>query len=236
MPDPRGARLLDVGAGACVFANAAAAAGFRVTALEPNPNNAPAAAGGVRFVSRLLSPQLLDDATLHEAEFDLITSWHSLEHVPDPRAALELIRRLLKPGGHLLVSVPNSASLQARLGGNRWAYLDMPHHLSHFTPPGLRRLLAAAGFAVERSYNFSAEYEFFGFHQTLLNRVSRSHNFFYNRAKKGRIARAALRHPRWTTAVNAVGFLLLPASALGALLGVALQQPSCVEFVCTPRG
>jgi len=95
--------------------------------------------------------------------------------------------------------------------------------------------VARHGFEVRHTYIFSAEYEFFGFHQTLLNLVSGSHNFFYNRAKKGRGARTPLRHPKWAAFVNSIGGAFLPVSGALALLGIACRRPACVELVCVRR-
>ena len=47
------------------------------------------------------------------------------------------------PAAALLVGVPNLASLQARIGGERWYHLDVPRHRVHFTPAGLRRAARA---------------------------------------------------------------------------------------------
>ena len=60
-----------------------------------------------------------------------IVFWHSLEHLPAPGAAIDHAARRLMPRGVLLVAVPNTASLQARVFGDRWFHLDLPRHLVH---------------------------------------------------------------------------------------------------------
>jgi SAM-dependent methyltransferase len=52
----------------------------------------------------------LDDGDFAPGEFDLITIFHVLEHVPDPRAALARLSAWLRPGGHLYVEVPNAVT------------------------------------------------------------------------------------------------------------------------------
>jgi SAM-dependent methyltransferase len=78
--------------------------------------------------------------------FDAVAFQHALEHVVDPRDDLVRARELLRPGGLLLVAVPNFGSWQRRRFGAAWFHLDLPRHRTHFTSAGLGRLLAACGF------------------------------------------------------------------------------------------
>ena len=73
--------------------------------------------------------------------------WQSLEHVHQPLDVLCAAHRLLTDGGRLLVAVPNFESLASRWFGANWYGLDVPRHLTHFTPDTLRAMLARAGFA-----------------------------------------------------------------------------------------
>lgn len=84
-----------------------------------------------------------------EERFDLVTLWHVLEHLPDPVAALERARALLRPGGRLMLAVPNwQSALRPRVGSAWWA-LEVPRHLWHFEPDTLQAVLERAGFEVE---------------------------------------------------------------------------------------
>ncbi len=76
--------------------------------------------------------------------------WHSLEHLRQPVRALRHAANLLVPGGVLIIAVPNAASLQARLFGDRWLALDLPRHLVHITPPALLSQLPDLGFRIEQ--------------------------------------------------------------------------------------
>ena len=226
------ATILDIGGGACAFANALAGRGHRVTVIEPNQKNSRFAdtTRGVRFIATMFSPEQISNGDLQPNSYDLITMWHSLEHTPNPSEVVKAAYTLLKPGGVLLISVPNFGSLLAAFGGNFWTYLDVPHHLCHFTPSGLRLTLERAGFAMWRSYRFSIEYDPFGWHQTLLNVITRSHNFFYNSRKKQRVDTSYLRFPRWTRLITALGPVLLPVAGLLCLVSLAFRSPACVEF------
>jgi hypothetical protein len=111
----------------------------------------------------------LEEAAYPEGSFDLVVLCHVLEHLSDPKATLEEIRRLLKPGGRLAVSVPNFSSWQARLMGPAWFHLDLPRHLFHFPAHGLRRLLEQAGFRCRSEKHFSLSQNPFGWVQSVLN-------------------------------------------------------------------
>jgi 2-polyprenyl-3-methyl-5-hydroxy-6-metoxy-1,4-benzoquinol methylase len=90
----------------------------------------------------------LPQEALEPGSFDVITMWHSLEHVHEPLSVLCEARHLLAPGGRLLVAVPNIASLPFRWFGPAWYGLDLPRHLTHFSPATLGTLLMRAGFRI----------------------------------------------------------------------------------------
>jgi 2-polyprenyl-3-methyl-5-hydroxy-6-metoxy-1,4-benzoquinol methylase len=100
-----GARALDCGAGGGEFTYLMTSRGFRMTGIEPND--------GYREYARReygvdLRAGTLDDVDFDAGEFDLITMFHVLEHVPDPAAALRRLGGWLRPGGHLYIEVPNA--------------------------------------------------------------------------------------------------------------------------------
>jgi 2-polyprenyl-3-methyl-5-hydroxy-6-metoxy-1,4-benzoquinol methylase len=83
---------------------------------------------------------------------DVVTAMNTLEHVDEPRRLLECIRQMLRPGGRVIIDVPNNYVLvrRAALQG-RWPSLDIGEHINHFVPRTLDRLMATTGFApVER--------------------------------------------------------------------------------------
>lgn len=229
LPMDRRPRVADIGGGACAFANALAEAGCDVLVFEPNPTNARFAntAAGVQFVADPFDATSAEG--IADGSLDGITMWHSLEHVPDPPATLALARRLLRPGGVLYICVPNLDSLQADVGGTHWCYTDIPHHVTHFTPEGLAAVMRKAGFGTLTPHWWNEEYAVFGWYQTLLNLITGSHNYFYNRAKKGRQAEAGP-VPAWTRAATTAGPLLLPVAALAAWWESTASKPACAEL------
>lgn len=230
LPSDRRPRTVDVGGGACAFANALAATGCDVTVFEPNPANRrfADAAAGVRFVPAPFDEGAVAAAGIDDGSLDGITMWHSLEHVPDPAATLALARRLLRRGGVLHVCVPNLDSMQAVAGATRWCYADVPHHVTHFSLDGLAAAMRRAGFDPITPHWWNAEYAVFGWYQTMLNRLTGSHNYFYNRAKKGKLADAGP-HPRWTRIATSLGPLLLPLAVAAAWWEAAASRPACAE-------
>ncbi len=84
--------------------------------------------------------------------FDVILCLHALEHSRDPARMLGEIQRLTRPGGLLVLAVPNHGSGGYARLGMRWIWAQPPLcHIFHFTAEGLRALLDRAGFDVRRT-------------------------------------------------------------------------------------
>ena len=75
-------------------------------------------------------------------KFDVITFWHSLEHVYKLNNLLENLRKNLKKNTYIFVAVPNLMTYDAIKYKNYWAGYDVPRHLNHFTRTGIKKLLA----------------------------------------------------------------------------------------------
>ena len=206
---PPGARLLDVGCGYGDFILACRARGWSVVgaAQEASPIFAWKEMLGLEVVT-------VDAlAALPDASFDVITLWHVFEHLADPRALLTEARRLLKPGGRLLIEVPNYGGWHGRLGGAAWHHLDVPRHLLHFDRGTLASMLSSAGLEPEHWSTFSLEYDTFGTAQTYLNWVCRRPNHLYQ---------ALIRQPtggRWPDTVLTL-LLLVPATIVAGVFSI----------------
>jgi ubiquinone/menaquinone biosynthesis C-methylase UbiE len=90
--------------------------------------------------------------------FDIITMWHSLEHMPAPRVYLCKARKWLKPDGLLVIDVPNHEGTDAKKGWQTWPGWDLPFHLFHFNYATVDRLLENNGFRVIRKKDYLSEY------------------------------------------------------------------------------
>lgn len=165
---PRGGRILDVGCGRGVLLRQLADRGFEAHGFEVSES----AAVGVDSRIQLRIADDLCEAEYPDGHFDQVIIWHVLEHVCDPRATIDEIRRILKPGGEVVVAVPNFSSLQARWSGPAWFHLDLPRHLYHFPAAALARLLEESGFRITSSHHFSLRQNPFGWVQSALNKLT----------------------------------------------------------------
>ena len=205
-----GATVLDVGAGRGRFVAAASAAGYRASGIEPSRRGVEAARAA--YGQDIVVHAGIDDATVAPASIDAITLWHVLEHLEDPGAALDRIAGWLRPGGVLLVGVPNLASVQAWVGGERWYHLDVPRHRTHFTTRGVQELLERHGFEIAATHHVLLEHNSFGFWQSLVNRFTQMPSYLYNLLK---------RNARWRSRDLPITLAAVPLVPLAALAEAA---------------
>ncbi len=142
--DPAGKRLLDVGCAGGAFPVAARDAGFTAQGVEPSRwlSHYARTTYGIDVLQGILKPGLFA-----EHEFDVITMWDVIEHLPDPHAALTNIHSVLKRDGYLWVNYPDIGSVMARLLGWRWPFW-LSVHLHYYTRLTIRRQLEKAGFSI----------------------------------------------------------------------------------------
>jgi SAM-dependent methyltransferase len=135
-----GGRLLDVGTARGDFLAVMRDRGWDVTGIELSQ-----AAGNPHSLT-IHRQAFPEECNLRGEQFDVITAWAVFEHLHDPAAAFAACARLLRPGGLLIVQVPNLNSIHAR-----WARLeDVPRHLYFFTPGALRRYADSVGLELSR--------------------------------------------------------------------------------------
>lgn len=169
-------KILDVGCGRGDFLALMKERGWTPTGLELDSR----IEGHGRKVGMDLRCGSLDTIKFPDAHFDAVTFWHVFEHLRNPDAALKECARILKPGGLLVVAVPNAGSLQAKMTGKSWFHLDPPFHLYHYSLKNLLTLLGKYGFKSEGLKHFSFEYNPYGYLQSVFNSLGFRNNLFYD--------------------------------------------------------
>ncbi len=143
-----GGRLLDVGCSWGSYLSRMAGYGWDVYGLEFNVKAARYARDVLGL--RNISVGSFGASDYRDNFFDVVHMSMVLEHLHNPVDSLLKAAGILKPGGQLIVSVPDITGFEAVIYG-RFAYtLQVPQHLNHFSPATITSVLAMAGFVVER--------------------------------------------------------------------------------------
>ena len=173
---PATGRLLDIGCGDGSFLLAARKSGWEVVGIERNTE--PSRRAGLRVFESLEG--LRADLGASGARFDRITLWHSLEHIAAGQEILRQAAGLLKPGGRVLIAVPDLGGWQARWCGAAWLHLDVPRHVAHYTERSLAMACEKAGVNVGRHWHQEFEYDLLGWSQSILNALFAEPNVFFH--------------------------------------------------------
>lgn len=137
-------KILDYGAGTGAFLDTCKKNGWDASGIEPDED----ARKVMQEKFSISSYQNLSAAMEQKAlfDFDVITAWHVLEHVPDLKETIEILKSSLKEKGKLIVALPNPTSYDATVYNSSWAAYDVPRHLWHFAPADIERLMKDMGF------------------------------------------------------------------------------------------
>lgn len=127
--------LLDYGAGTGHFAGTAQKAGWTVEGIEPSEE-----ARKVAKSTNGLQLKKPEEQVWRSGQYNVITLWHVLEHLPNLQTHIEQFANALKPGGAVIIAVPNHESADSKAYGNKWAALDVPLHLYHFKKKNIKEL------------------------------------------------------------------------------------------------
>lgn len=147
--NPGARKLLDVGAGPGYFCRIALDEGWEARGVESSP---PAVEAGQReFSVGYLALDQVGDGSM-----DVVTCFHVLEHIEDPASFLDGLRRKLRPGGVLVLHVPNNEPLSFSIrnalrrwrgnGSVRLSHCYYPEHLTGFGPASLPHVVKSHGF------------------------------------------------------------------------------------------
>ncbi len=139
-------RMIDVGCAMGFFIDEAHRMGWQVEGLDVS-------GFAVDYVQNRFGHSAyhgsLMDLDLPAGEYDLVTMFDVIEHVPDPKGYMQTVSDLLRPGGVYELATPDIGSVPARLTGKRWiGYKLSEEHVYYFSVATLRRMLDEAGFDV----------------------------------------------------------------------------------------
>jgi len=149
IPKMEPGNMLEIGCASGEFLHEMAQEGWNVTGIEFSQ----IAAENARNLGYPVYVGSVESSPEPEYKYELIVGWMVLEHLHDPVSALKKLERWMKPGGHLVISVPNAGSLESRVFGNAWYANHLPNHLYHFTTQTIRTMLSEAGWEVEKIYH-----------------------------------------------------------------------------------
>ena len=136
--------ILDIGCGAGHFLNTIKENGWNVKGVDASQKARELVKN--QFDINVITPENWLDS---EETYDVITCWHSLEHVHEPWGYLEKIKSQLKPDGVLIVALPNYESTDGNKYGADWAAYDTPRHLYHFTPTSMEKMMFNNEFLID---------------------------------------------------------------------------------------
>jgi SAM-dependent methyltransferase len=157
-----------------------------------------------------------------EERWSGIVFWHTLEHLRNAGEALDHAARILVPGGVLVIAMPNTDSLQARVFGDRWFALDLPRHMVHVPSAALTRRLRQLGLEVERVSYVRGGQAVFGWLHGLVGSLPGRLDL-YDAIRRPAARRRPLNAPRRSIAL-VIAAILLPIAAACAAAEAALRR------------
>ena len=175
--------VLDIGCGRGIMLSILKNRGWKVTGTEYTDMSSRASRENLGN-DIIISKNILNE-NLRE-NFDVITLFHVLEHVPDPDAYFGLFAEKLTKDKNsiLIIEVPNISSWQFKIAKGSWIYLEAPRHLFHFSGKALENLAGKHGFSVSYKSTFSLEFGYFGMIESLFNTIIPSKNSLFHLLRK----------------------------------------------------
>ena len=143
--------ILDIGCGTGDFLLACKNNGWTVFGVEPNSKAKSITLKKIKSNNIEDSIENLFNVQNNIQQYDVITMWHVLEHVPNLTEYISNLKKLLKPNGTLIIAVPNYKSYDAQYYEKFWAAYDVPRHLWHFSQKSIQLLFSKYDFQVEKT-------------------------------------------------------------------------------------
>ena len=148
----KGGNLLDVGCGYGEFLMRMKKKGMNVYGVDP-------ALRELSYSKKCdidIRNTTLDNACFSDNFFDVVTLNHSLEHIQDPINTVKEIAKITKPGGFIIVQLPNWNCIMQKIFKGKWIHWDIPRHLFHFNFYTLQKFFESYDFQVcKKRYLYS---------------------------------------------------------------------------------
>jgi 2-polyprenyl-3-methyl-5-hydroxy-6-metoxy-1,4-benzoquinol methylase len=149
-----GKRVLDVGCGGGYFLRIARELGAVTQGVEPSDaGSTQTRQQGLAVFKGMLTDYIASDTCTQN--FDIITSSHVVEHVPNPVETLREMKSILATSGYIWIAVPNAQCYFSRELGRNWHSHDLPYHLQQFSLQSLAKAGELAGLHLRRQYTYS---------------------------------------------------------------------------------
>jgi len=142
--------LLDIGCGTGDLLSVCEKDGWKISGTEPSKKARELAVNKISSKERI-KEGLNEFSDRDAGNFDIITMWHVLEHVPNLLEYIEKLKELLTQDGYLIVAVPNFKSYDAIHYKEFWAAYDVPRHLWHFSEKSIRHIFGQHDFDVVKT-------------------------------------------------------------------------------------
>ena len=158
-------KLLEVGCARGDFLRVARES-FDVSGVEPNPDLADSSSQVAPVYRDIIERTPWKD-------FDVVASFHVIEHVDSPRSFIRAAAERLKPGGLLVIETPNIDSLPFKILKSRWRQF-IPEHYFFFDPKTITRLMSEHGLRTQSVTNIGK----YASVDLIVNRLSRYMRWF----------------------------------------------------------
>ncbi|RJQ27342.1 class I SAM-dependent methyltransferase [Candidatus Parcubacteria bacterium] len=168
------------------------------------------------------------DLDLGSRQFDVVSFFYVLEHVHRPKAYLEKARNLLKPGGVIIVSIPNGDSLQAKFFRGKWLILEPPRHLYLFKAKAFTPILRELKLEILASNSFAWDMNPFSLLQSLMNLFIFPQNAFFSVLKHKRV-KNRYKSPALTTFTSCLAAVTL--APLTIVLSIFLSLAASGDII-----
>jgi 2-polyprenyl-3-methyl-5-hydroxy-6-metoxy-1,4-benzoquinol methylase len=224
----QGGAILDIGCSSGAFLGTMKGDSWKLYGIDMEASTAEkarSATGAEVFVGDAA------EAPFPPESFDLITAFDLLEHVYQPRPFLAKVQEWLKPGGIFFTMLPNIDSWESRIFGSYWYGLELPRHISHFSPKSLRQVMTSLGFQEVHLSTSSITY------------VERSVGYLYSEALQkvgfspAPAAKATPRSIPWRALRKAMGLTIVnPAGHLASFAGAGASIEAIFRKATPPEG